>query len=71
MPIGRAISPRTEKEKSMANGSVMLSFRVLLSAAADGAAHAFFLYPQSQYGPPEARVYLRTKSVVPPASLIV
>ena len=31
----------------------------------------FFLYPQSQYGPPEARVYCRTKSVTPPASLIV
>ena len=31
----------------------------------------FFLYPQSQYGPPEARVYCRTKSVAPPASLMV
>ena len=31
----------------------------------------FFLYPQSQYGPPEARVYCRTKFVTPPASLMV
>ena len=31
----------------------------------------FFLYPQSQYGPPEASVYCRTKSVTPPASLMV
>ena len=31
----------------------------------------FFLYPQSQYGPPEAIVYCRTKSVTPPASLMV
>ena len=31
----------------------------------------FFLYPQSQYGPPEARVFCRTKSVAPPASLMV
>ena len=31
----------------------------------------FFLYLQSQYGPPEARVYCRTKSVTPPASLMV
>ena len=31
----------------------------------------FFLYPQSQYGPPEARVYSRTKSAVPPASAMV
>ena len=33
--------------------------------------YAFFLYPQSQYGPPDARVYARTKSVTPPASLMV
>ena len=32
---------------------------------------SFFLYPQSQWGPPEARVYCRTKSVTPPASLMV
>ena len=31
----------------------------------------FFLYPQSQYGPPEARVYCRTKFVAAPASLMV
>lgn len=31
----------------------------------------FFLYPQSQYGPPPASVYSRTKSVAPPASLMV
>ncbi|MCM1263481.1 MAG: hypothetical protein NC313_12260 [Butyrivibrio sp.] len=31
----------------------------------------FFLYPQSQYGPPDASVYSRTNSVVPPASDIV
>lgn len=29
------------------------------------------VYPQSQYGPPEARVYCRTKSVTPPDSLMV
>ena len=33
--------------------------------------YPFFLYPQSQQGPPEARVYCRTKSVTPPASLMV
>lgn len=31
----------------------------------------FLLYPQSQYGPPDASVYSRTKFVAPPASLIV
>ena len=31
----------------------------------------FFLYPQSQYGPPLARVYCRTNSDTPPASLMV
>ena len=30
-----------------------------------------FLYPQSQYGPPEARVYSRTKVAEPRASAIV
>ena len=33
--------------------------------------YPFFLYPQSQQGPPVARVYCRTKSVTPPASLMV
>ena len=42
-----------------------VGFRAYLSAA------FFFLYPQSQYGPPEASVYLRTKTSAPPASLIV
>jgi len=34
--------------------------------------HLFLrLYPQSQYGPPEASVYSLTKSEAPPASLMV
>ena len=33
--------------------------------------YPFFLYPQSQQGPPVARVYCRTKFVTPPASLMV
>ena len=40
-------------------------------ASVSGFTKPFFLYPQSQYGPPEARVYCRTKSVTPPASLMV
>ena len=31
----------------------------------------FFLYPQSQYVPPDASVYSLTKSEAPPSSLIV
>ena len=40
-------------------------------ASVSGFTKHFFLYPQSQYGPPEARVYCRTKFVTPPASLMV
>ena len=41
------------------------------SASVPAFTKPFFLYPQSQYGPPEARVCCRTKSVTPPASLMV
>lgn len=44
-------------QKFLANMKIILSY--------------FFLYLQSQYGPPEARVHRRTKSVTPPASLMV
>lgn len=40
-------------------------------AGHSAALHAFFLYPQSQYGPPPASVYCRIKSEAPPVSLMV
>ena len=49
----------------------MIALFVLLWLITDIVRYPFFLYPQSQYGPPEARVYSRTKVAEPRASALV
>lgn len=53
------------------NGRAMLLISEYFTGILHTAYAFFFLYPQSQYGPPEAIVYSRTKFVTPPASLMV
>ena len=54
-----------------ASDKLLLFFCFHRPASVPAFTKSFFLYPQPQYGPPEARVYCRTKSVTPPASLMV